>query len=664
MTTLAQLADERITETGILTGGIFPACITTFAADESLDTGALRAVLEYQLAAGVDGIVVAGTTGEAHSLSFEERRELFRTAIKIAGGRVPVVGGAGATTSREALRLIHLAAECGCSAAMVLTPWFEHPTPDALLRYFEELVRSATLPILLYNNPSRTGLDWPPAAIARMARELGGGVIGIKDSANNLERVRALRSAAPENFRIYSGGPHQRAAFEAAGADGCIDGPANLLATEGVAAMRGDARAAEAFAAGYTIYDSSRNFIALLKASMELAGLPAGKPRRPNDVADAKEVEALAAALKRYGRLAAVRTSPVAAAYSTNVVALGDFQIQTAPIQSQTNVLYSPGTADYRYSHHACLAQHEGAYFAAWSSGIVQEDSPGQTIRFSIGDERGEWTAPRLALDIQDDPDGRWTAGGLCTIDRQLWLMATRYTRARYVDGARTPDVCWEDLATFGFVWDGARFQPRGRVIDDFYSNEAPRLAGERWIWPGVNARHDAIVAISADGAPGTWQKIVLFKRNETVKLTEPSWFVTIDGRIRMLFRDDGGSRRIWICESRDGIAWSAPAPSDMPDAQSKFFAFELCDGRRAIIGNATASDLRRRVLTLSISADGERFERCIELRREPDTKPKFPGMHKAPGFQYPNALAIPGGVLAIYSINKEDIAVQRITGI
>src|SRR6185295_9987841 len=103
MTTLAQLADER-TETGILTGGLFPACITTFAADESLDTGALRAVLEYQLAAGVDGIVVAGTTGEAHSLSFDERRELFRTAVRTAGGRVPVVGGAGATTSREALR--------------------------------------------------------------------------------------------------------------------------------------------------------------------------------------------------------------------------------------------------------------------------------------------------------------------------------------------------------------------------------------------------------------------------------------------------------------------------------------------------------------------------------------------------------------------------------
>ena len=187
-------------------GGLYAALVTPFAGDESLDPGAFRAVCEYVVGCGVDGIVVAGTTGEAHALSAEEREALWKLAVGQARGRVPVVAGAGATTAREARRLIKLAADCGCDAAMVLTPWFERASPAAVESYYAELAETSPLPMLLYHIPSRTGLDWPPEAVGAVARRLfPGKVIGIKDAMQSPARVAAIRKAVPPGFLIFSG---------------------------------------------------------------------------------------------------------------------------------------------------------------------------------------------------------------------------------------------------------------------------------------------------------------------------------------------------------------------------------------------------------------------------------------------------------------------------
>ncbi|MCW8133381.1 MAG: dihydrodipicolinate synthase family protein, partial [Planctomycetota bacterium] len=260
--------------------GLMPACVTPFREDESLDLGAFRALVEHYIASGVDGLVVAGTTGEAHALDLAEREALFRAAVEQAAGRVPVVAGAGASTTRMAKQYVALAAACGCDAAMLLTTWFEKPTHGALLSYYTEAAREARLPLLLYHNPSRTGYDWPVASIAEIARALGGACVGIKDSANDPERAARLRAACPEGFAIFSGGPHLREAFKAAGASGHIDGPCNILPQESVLTYRGDASKLDLLAKVQACCERSKNFIGLAKAAMRALGLPAGHCRR------------------------------------------------------------------------------------------------------------------------------------------------------------------------------------------------------------------------------------------------------------------------------------------------------------------------------------------------------------------------------------------------
>ena len=266
-----------------ITGGVYAALVTPFDESEALDLPAFQAIVECVVGCGVHGIVVAGSTGESHALDAGEKERLWRAAVQGARGRCQVVAGTGATTTREAARLQKVAADCGCSAAMAITPWFAHPTPEAVLRYYAELAELTTIPLILYHIPSLTGLDWPPEAVAAVARELRGAVIGLKDATGDSERVRIVRKLVPEGFLIFAGGPHQRTEYSAAGTDGCIDSLATALPAEAVAAWNGEARSIDCYTKTYAQLSCSQNFIAMLKYAMSGMGLPAGRPRRPHD---------------------------------------------------------------------------------------------------------------------------------------------------------------------------------------------------------------------------------------------------------------------------------------------------------------------------------------------------------------------------------------------
>jgi hypothetical protein len=173
----------------------------------------------------------------------------------------------------------------------------------------------------------------------------------------------------------------------------------------------------------------------------------------------------------------------------------------------------------------------------------------------------------------------------------------------------------------------------------------------------GVNRWHDALVAVGGQRSASDWRVVPINPRAGGLKLTEPSWFTAADGRLRLLLRDDGGSRRLWLSESRDGgESWGPPAPTDFPDAQSKFFALNLPDGRAAVVGSATGSEHRRKLMTLALGSNGQGFDRLLKLRFDPAARARLPGMHKAPGFQYPNATLWRDRLWVIHSANKEDI--------
>jgi 4-hydroxy-tetrahydrodipicolinate synthase len=647
------------------TGGVYAAIVTPFDADERLDLGAFRAVLEYVVGCGVQGLVVAGTTGEGHALAAGEKGALWSAAAKGARGRCPVVAGTGATTTREALELQRRATDCGCDALLPLTPWFEKPIPDAILAYYSDLAAAAELPMLLYHNPSRTGLDWPAEHIAEVARKLAGKVVGVKDSGHKPERVRVIRENAPDDFLIFSGWPYTRAEFEAAGVNGTIDALATALPAETVDAWNGVPDKLEYVRSVYRQLHQSRNYIALLKHMMNQMDLPAGRVRRPHDVLS--DAEKNSAPELRYRGGAA--GEPPAWGYSPADVqpllapGLLEECIAAEPIAGlEIAPVYTASEDDYCYSHHSQMAHFDGKFWIGWSAGWCNEDSPGQVVRVATSSDGKTWSEPQF---VMPSPEGalRWTMGGFWECDGKLHLLAGRTTRVRYVDGEVAPGVLWENQWCELFVLEGEAWQPRGKFFEDFYPNELPRqLPGGEWICPGVTSRADVVVYVGKGASPAGWERLVISSRTDNynpggTKLNEPSWYSCGD-KLRMLLRDDARSRLLLVSESNDGREWSAPLPSDFPDATSKFRCVNLADGRVVVISNP-APQLSRKLLAVAVSEDeGRSFTRLHKLRCDPQIRPRHRGMHKVNGYSYPAVLEHEGKLWVVYAPNKEDVEV------
>ena len=654
-----------------LAGGLYVPCITTFDEREAVDLDAFRSIVRHLVDGGIDGLVVCGTTGEAHALDPLERQALWEAAVKETRGRVPVVAGAGATTTRQARRLIALAAECGCDAALVLTPWFERTGTESLARYFEDLAQHSPLPLLLYHNPSRTQVDLPVEMIHALAQRHPGQIVGLKDSSNDAVRMRAIRAGVPQGFLIFSGGAHQRAAFRAAGVDGCVDTAANLGPREAAETFAGRPDRSAHWSGVSACLEASSNSIGLLKLAMSKLGLPAGKPRRPHDAPPADvEWEGLRLAVSRGGRLVAGeagRQTELAQTGSSRRISLlapglVENALRAQPVSSWVTTVFRPQASAWQYACHQGITRFEERFFAAWSSGRINEDSPEQSVHWTCSADGHGWMEPRMATPATSGML-RWTCAGFWPREGTLGLLAVRFTRARYVEGEDRPGTCWEELATDYLEWDGRDWQPRGLLLDDIYVNEAPRrLPSGEWMMTGVNHRHDAVLAIGGRERPDAWRVVTVAPRSEGFKLTEPSWFVAQDGTIRVLLRDDGGSRLLWLSESRDGgRTFSTPQPTNFTDACAKFFALELSDGRIAVVGNPDGGELRRRFLAVSLSSDGRTFTSVRKLALDPDSIPRLKGMHKASGFSYPNAVLAEGKLWIIVAANKEDILVYAV---
>ncbi len=651
-----------------ITGGVYAALVTPFDREEDLDLGAFRAVLEYVVGCGVNGLVVAGTTGEGHALEADEKRDLWGAAVRGARGRCPVVAGTGATTVREALRLQEIAADCGCSAALALTPWFEKPTGAGLMAYYSALAERARLPLLLYHNPSRTGVDWPAEGVAEVARALGERVVGVKDSAQSPERVKVIREGAPPGFLIFSGGAHQREEFAAAGADGCVSALACALPAEALEAFAGEEAKRDYFAGVSGHLARSANYIALLKHMMNEMDLPAGRCRRPGDVLPEEEKKAAPQLRYRGGAADAAPQWGYGDADVRPLLAAGELErcVAAEPVAGlEVRPVYTASEDDYCYNHHAQITHFDGRFWVGWSAGWCNEDSPGQVVRVATSEDGVSWSAPEFAMPRPEAPL-RWTMGGFWELDGRLHLVAARTTRVRYVDGEAAPGVLWKDKWCELFALEGGAWKPAGRFFEDFYPNELPgRLPGGEWICPGVSSRADVVVYVGHGTSPEGWEREVVSTRTDNynpggTKLTEPSWYA-LDGKLRVLMRDDGGSKLLLVSESADGRDWSPPVPTDFPDAQSKFRCVNLSDGRVVVVSNPAAR-YGRRLLAVAVSEDGGvSFTKMHKLRCDPEMAPRHPGMHKVGGYSYPAVLEHEGRLWVAYAPNKEDVEVLSV---
>ena len=199
--------------------GAASALITPLT-EKGVDYDALKKLIDWQIDEGIDGLVIAGTTGEGSTLTDEEHRELFEKAIQMIDGRVPAIAGTGSNDTAYAVDLTQCACELGYDGMLVVTPYYNKATQNGLIKMFTTIADASTKPLVLYNVPSRTGVDIAPGTYAALADHP---MIGaIKEASGNLSKVAEIAHLVGEKLDIYSGNDDQILPILSLGGSGVI----------------------------------------------------------------------------------------------------------------------------------------------------------------------------------------------------------------------------------------------------------------------------------------------------------------------------------------------------------------------------------------------------------------------------------------------------------
>ncbi|WP_054308805.1 4-hydroxy-tetrahydrodipicolinate synthase [Mesorhizobium sp. 1M-11] len=207
--------------------GSLTALVTPFEKSGRFDEKAFRALVAWQIEEGTTGLVPVGTTGESPTLSHEEHRHVVKTCIEVAGGRVPVVAGAGSNNTEEAVGLVQFAEQVGADAALVVTPYYNRPTQRGLYQHFATVAKATKLPIIIYNIPPRSVIDMMPETMGQLANDFKN-IVGVKDATGKIERVSEQRAACGKDFIQLSGEDATALGFNAHGGVGCISVTSNV----------------------------------------------------------------------------------------------------------------------------------------------------------------------------------------------------------------------------------------------------------------------------------------------------------------------------------------------------------------------------------------------------------------------------------------------------
>jgi len=265
--------------------GIFPAIITPFNSEGDVEFEHLRDVARFQMSKGVHGFFVCGSAGEGPLMSTEQRRTVAEALITEVAGRVPVIVHAGSTNTREANELAKHAQDCGAAAVGVVAPFYFKPDPEGLIEHYRSIAEAVTIPVLVYNIPSRAGYNITPETIAKICSIPN--IMGVKDSSGDLIQLREIIETAPKSITVINGADNLLYAALTVGVHGQISGIANVV-PELLVELYNVYKKGE--------YDKALNLqtkinavkrsvegppIAPLKAALELRGIKAGLPRRP-----------------------------------------------------------------------------------------------------------------------------------------------------------------------------------------------------------------------------------------------------------------------------------------------------------------------------------------------------------------------------------------------
>jgi 4-hydroxy-tetrahydrodipicolinate synthase len=285
------------------------ALVTPFKEDYSVDYERLAELVEFQISGGTDAIISCGTTGEASTLTHEEHLEVVRQTVKMVGGRIPVIAGTGSNCTETAIFLSQEAEKAGADALLIVTPYYNKATQKGLYEHFKTIAKHTNLPIILYNVPSRTGLNLAPATAVSLANDIAN-IVGIKEASGNISQVAQLAHLASDETEIYSGNDDQNIPILSLGGIGAISVLANIAPRQThemlIKYLDGDVAGARKMQLG-AIPLIEAIFCEVsptpVKKALQLMGRDSGVLRRPLYEMEAQNVPKLEKALKEYGLL-------------------------------------------------------------------------------------------------------------------------------------------------------------------------------------------------------------------------------------------------------------------------------------------------------------------------------------------------------------------------
>ena len=213
--------------------GVMTALVTPFK-NGSIDYESYERLIEWQIASGVKGLLFLGTTGEAPSISMEEREEIIRFAVEKVRKRVPVVVGTGTNSTEKTIHMTKQAEELGADCALVVTPYYNKPVQEGLYQHYAAIAKSTSIPIIIYNVPSRTGVNILPETVVRLARDFKN-IIGIKEASGNMAQIDMLilkLKDVREDFHVWSGNDDQAFHVMCSGGSGVVSVLSNVAPRE------------------------------------------------------------------------------------------------------------------------------------------------------------------------------------------------------------------------------------------------------------------------------------------------------------------------------------------------------------------------------------------------------------------------------------------------
>ena len=210
--------------------GVGTAIITPMKADGAVDFDRFGTFIDWQIEKGVDAIIVAATTGECATLSDTQHIEVIRYCVERTAGRVPVIGGTGSNDTAHGLHLTKMACEAGVDGILAVTPYYNKTTQKGLAKYFQEYAEISTVPVIVYNVPSRTGLNIEPETYGILAEHEN--IVGIKEANGNISKIAEMMDIVGDRLWLYSGNDDQIVPILSLGGIGVISVLSNVAPQE------------------------------------------------------------------------------------------------------------------------------------------------------------------------------------------------------------------------------------------------------------------------------------------------------------------------------------------------------------------------------------------------------------------------------------------------